>query len=156
MDLAVHITFFFHQGHAITKPTKPNVTQVSAESVVIHWKLKPLQGEDATKPLVPVKFYKIQFREFLSGASGDGSGKRRSAWHTLDEVIGADARAFEILGLHTDRRYRFRKYLHTSYLTDSYIIFTLKMESVSKNAIFGLKLMVKSGLEKNILKSLHL
>ena len=104
----MYIYFFFHQGHAITKPTKPNVTQVSAESVVIQWKLKPLEGEDATKPLVPVKFYKIQFREFLSGTSG----KRRSDWHTLDEVIGADARAFEILGLHTDRRYRFRKYLN--------------------------------------------
>ena len=42
-----------------------------------------------------------------------------------------------------------------SYLTDSYIIFTFKMESVSKNTIFGLKMMVKSGLEKFILKSLH-
>ena len=41
------------------------------------------------------------------------------------------------------------------YLTDSYIGFTLKMESVSKNTIFGLKMMVKSGLEKFILKSLH-
>ena len=50
-----------------------------------------------------------------------------------------------------------RRYFHfnTSYLTDSYIIFTLKMESVSKNTIFGLKMMVKSGLEKIILKSLH-
>ena len=45
--------------------------------------------------------------------------------------------------------------LNTSYLTDSYICFTLKMESVSKNTIFGLKMMVKSGLEKFILKSLH-
>ena len=36
----------------------------------------------------------------------------------------------------------------TSYLTDSYIVFTLKMESVSKNTIFGLKMMVKSSLEK--------
>jgi uncharacterized protein YihD (DUF1040 family) len=42
-----------------------------------------------------------------------------------------------------------------SYLTDSYIVFTLKMESVSKNTIFGLKMIVKSGLEKFILKSLH-
>ena len=33
-----------------------------------------------------------------------------------------------------------------SYLTDSYIGFTLKMESVSKNTIFGLKMIVKSGL----------
>ena len=36
----------------------------------------------------------------------------------------------------------------TSYLTDSYIVFTLKMESVSKNRNFGLKMMVKSGLGK--------
>ena len=45
--------------------------------------------------------------------------------------------------------------INISYLTDSYIGFTLKMESVSKNIIFGLKMMVKSGLEKLILKSLH-
>ena len=45
--------------------------------------------------------------------------------------------------------------LNTSYLTDSYIIFTLKMESVSKITIFGLKMMVKSGIEKSILKSLR-
>ena len=44
---------------------------------------------------------------------------------------------------------------NTSYLTDSYIGFTLKIESVTKNTIFGLKMMVKSGLEKFILKSLH-
>ena len=40
-------------------------------------------------------------------------------------------------------------------LTDSYIGFTLKMESISKNTIFGLKMMVKSGLEKTFLKFLH-
>ena len=45
--------------------------------------------------------------------------------------------------------------LNMSYLTDSYIVFTLKMESVSKNTIFGLKMMVKSGLDKIILKFLH-
>ena len=45
--------------------------------------------------------------------------------------------------------------LNTPYLTDSYIGFTLKMESVSKNTIFGIKMMVKSGVEKFILKSLH-
>ena len=45
--------------------------------------------------------------------------------------------------------------LNTFYLTDPYIGFTLKMESVSKNTIFGQKMMVKSGLEKFILKSLH-
>ena len=44
---------------------------------------------------------------------------------------------------------------NTSYLTDSYISSTIKLESVSKNKLFDLKMMVKSGLEKNILKSLH-
>ena len=44
---------------------------------------------------------------------------------------------------------------NTSYVTDSYIAFTLKMESETKNTIFALKMMVKSGLEKFILKSLH-
>ena len=45
--------------------------------------------------------------------------------------------------------------INTSYLTDSYIVFTLKMESVSKITIFGLKMTVKSGLEKIFLKFLH-
>ena len=45
--------------------------------------------------------------------------------------------------------------INTSYLTDSYAVFTLKMESVTKNTIFGLKMRVKSGLEKFILKSLR-
>ena len=45
--------------------------------------------------------------------------------------------------------------INTSYFTDSNIVFTLKMESVTKNIIFGLKMMVKSGLEKLILKSFH-
>ena len=41
-------------------------------------------------------------------------------------------------------------------LTDSYIIFTLKMESVPKYTVFGLKIIVKSGLEKIFLKFLHM
>ena len=45
--------------------------------------------------------------------------------------------------------------LNTSYLIDSCIVFTLKMESVSKNTIFGLKVVVRSGLEKMFLKFLH-
>ena len=45
--------------------------------------------------------------------------------------------------------------LNTSYLTDLHIVFTLKMESVYKNTIVGLKMKVKSGLEKIFLKFLH-
>ena len=54
-----------------------------------------------------------------------------------------------------DRTFQNQEFLNTSYLTDSYIVFTLKMKSVSKLTIFGLKMMVKSGLEKIFLKFLH-
>ena len=46
-------------------------------------------------------------------------------------------------------------FINTSYFTDSYIVFTFKMESVSENTIFGLKMVVKSGLEKIFLKFLQ-
>ena len=46
-------------------------------------------------------------------------------------------------------------FFNTSYLTDSYIVFTIKMESIPKDTIFGLKMIVKSGLEKIVLKCLH-
>ena len=42
-----------------------------------------------------------------------------------------------------------------SYLTDSCIVFTLKMKSVPKTTIFDLKMIVKSGLEKIFFKFLH-
>ena len=41
------------------------------------------------------------------------------------------------------------------YATASYFVYVLKIEYLSKNTIFGLKMMVKSGVEKFILKSLH-
>ena len=46
-------------------------------------------------------------------------------------------------------------HFNTSYLNDSYINFTLKMESVPEITSFGLKMMVKGGLEKIFLKFLH-
>ena len=61
-----------------------------------------------------------------------------------------------ITGLEKSRTVKLKsRPFNTSSLTESYIIFTLKMESVSENTIFGLKMMVKSGLEKIILKFLH-
>ena len=71
--------------------------------------------------------------------------------HKRAEVRARSKSEFHVGHLHT---FDFLL-LNTSYLTDSYIVFTLKMESVSKNTIFGLKMIVKSGLEKIILKSLH-
>ena len=47
------------------------------------------------------------------------------------------------------------KAINTLYGCEANIVFTLKIESVPKNIIFGLKMMVKSGPEKIILKFLH-
>ena len=45
--------------------------------------------------------------------------------------------------------------INTYYDNDSYFIYVLKMEYVSKINTFGLKMMVKSGLENIFLRSLH-
>ena len=48
-----------------------------------------------------------------------------------------------------------KEWLNTQYMRNSNLVYVPKMEYVHKVNIFGLKMMVKSGLEKNILKFLH-
>ena len=45
--------------------------------------------------------------------------------------------------------------INTQYMTNSTLVSPVKMEYVTKNNIFGLKMMMKCCLEKIILKSLH-
>ena len=45
--------------------------------------------------------------------------------------------------------------INTKYATDSTLVCPVKMEYGPENNIFVLKMMMKSGLEKNILKFLH-
>ena len=45
--------------------------------------------------------------------------------------------------------------INTQYMTNSSLICRVKIEYVTKNNIFGLKMMMKGGLEKNILKFIH-
>jgi hypothetical protein len=46
-------------------------------------------------------------------------------------------------------------FLNTQYMRNPDMVYVLKMEYVPKINIFGLKMMVKSGLEKIFLKFLH-
>ena len=48
-----------------------------------------------------------------------------------------------------------KKDLNTQYMTNSTLVCPVKIEYVTKNNIFGLKMMMKSGLETIILKFLH-
>ena len=51
--------------------------------------------------------------------------------------------------------YLLRYVLNNQYMTNSTLVCPVKIEYVMKNNIFGLKMMVKSGLEKIFLKFLH-
>jgi len=46
-------------------------------------------------------------------------------------------------------------HINTQYMTNSTLVSPVKMEYVTKNNVFGPKMMMKSGLEKFILKFLH-
>ena len=49
---------------------------------------------------------------------------------------------------YTLNKYAFLLYLNTQYMTNSTLVCQVKIEYVTKNNIFGLKMMMKSGLEK--------
>ena len=51
--------------------------------------------------------------------------------------------------------FRVKTSFNKQYMRNPDMVYVLKMEYVSKINIFGLKLMVKSGLEKIFLKFLH-
>ena len=48
-----------------------------------------------------------------------------------------------------------QKVFNTQYMTNSTLVCPVKIEYVTKNNIFGLKMMMKSGLDEIILKFLH-
>ena len=48
-----------------------------------------------------------------------------------------------------------RRCTNAQYVKNPTMVYSVKMEYVSKTTIFGLKMMVKSGLEKILLKFLH-
>lgn len=73
-------------------PTKPNVTRLSDESVMVHWSVPQNEG-------LPIEFFKVQFKE------ADKSGSR---WKTIDEDIPSHIRSYEVSGLKAGLTYRFR------------------------------------------------
>ena len=76
-------------------PNPPNVTQLSADSVVVTWTM-PNTSQD-------VQFFKVQYRDL-----GKKSDDHKSNWYTQDGEIAPSIRSFEISGLIEDHRYRFR------------------------------------------------
>ncbi|VVD04225.1 unnamed protein product [Leptidea sinapis] len=73
-------------------PSRPNVTRLSDESVMISW--------THSNHGLPIQFYKVQYREVTNSSSVQ--------WHTANNDIPAYIHSYEIEGLVPDRFYKFR------------------------------------------------
>ena len=84
------------QKTELTPPSRPNVTQLSEDSVIVTWTMVNSSQE-------PVMFFKVQYRDL--GKVGE---RHKSNWYTLDGEISPSIRSYEIPGLLKHHAYRFR------------------------------------------------
>ncbi|KRT84357.1 Fibronectin domain-containing protein, partial [Oryctes borbonicus] len=84
-----------HAAHMIP-PTKPNVTRLSDESVVVRWKVPSSDNS------LPIKFFKVQYRDI--SRENDAS----STWLTANTDIAPHITSFDVTSLKPDHTYRFR------------------------------------------------
>lgn len=73
-------------------PTRPNITRLTDESVMVRWSVPPNEG-------LPIEFFKVQYNE---------ADKRGTRWKTIDEDIPSHIRSYEVNGLKPGQNYRFR------------------------------------------------
>ncbi|XP_055699871.1 interference hedgehog isoform X3 [Phlebotomus papatasi] len=78
-------------------PSRPSVTRLSDESVMVRWTVPSEEG-------LPIQFFKVQYRML-----GDPARKiSRSQWMTCGEDIPPHVRSYEVQSLKPDQLYRFR------------------------------------------------
>lgn len=73
-------------------PTRPEVTKLSDESVMVRWDVPPNSG-------LPISFFKVQYKDIT---------KQNSHWMTIDEDIAPHILSYEVPNLRTGHVYRFR------------------------------------------------
>ena len=71
-------------------PSRPNITRLSDESVMVRWAVPLNEG-------LPIEFFKVQFKE---------ADRRGSRWKTIDEDIPSHIRSYEVTGLTAPQTYR--------------------------------------------------
>lgn len=80
-------------------PSKPNVTRLSDESVMVRWSVPENNG-------LPIQFFKVQYREF--GQNGNHNRSKGSRWKTTNADIIPHLRSYQVDNLKPDHVYRFR------------------------------------------------
>ncbi|KPJ21581.1 Interference hedgehog [Papilio machaon] len=73
-------------------PSRPNVTRMSDESVMVSW--------SNAKEGLPIQFFKVQYKEVSNSSNSSGQ------WHTANYDIPSYIHAFEIDGLLPDKFYK--------------------------------------------------
>lgn len=79
-------------------PTRPNVTRLGDDKVMVRWSVPPYDGG------LPILFFKVQYR--LLGSTTKAS--KRSQWMTSDVDIAPNTFMYEVDGLKPGSYYRFR------------------------------------------------
>uniref|UniRef100_A0A182VZ42 Interference hedgehog n=1 Tax=Anopheles minimus TaxID=112268 RepID=A0A182VZ42_9DIPT len=78
-------------------PSRPNITRLTDESVMVRWSVPSSDG-------LPIQFFKVQYRML-----GDPSKNiARTQWMTENEDISPFTRSYEVNNLKSDHLYRFR------------------------------------------------
>lgn len=78
-------------------PSRPNITRLSDEKVMVRWWAPSHDG-------LPIQFFKVQYRLL-----GDGINKsKRAQWMTSNEDIPPQTRMYEVDNLKPGHFYRFR------------------------------------------------
>lgn len=78
-------------------PSRPNITRLSDESVMVRWSVPSSDG-------LPIQFFKVQYRMLGDPAKNIA----RTQWMTENEDIPPYTRSYEVNGLKSDHFYRFR------------------------------------------------
>jgi hypothetical protein len=75
-------------------PSKPKVTKLSDNSVMLQWLVSDNDG-------LRITFFRVQYREL-------SNNKKRGGWETIEDDIPEGTRQYEVAGLKPGATYKFR------------------------------------------------
>lgn len=95
--MIISISFLFILAAIMVPPTRPNVTRLADDKVMVRWSVPPHES-------LPILFFKVQYR--LLGEIPKPT--KRSQWMTSNDDIPPNVYMYEVEGLKPKNYYRFR------------------------------------------------
>lgn len=100
MTLILHNFFFVSRLAIMVPPTRPNVTRLADDKVMVRWSVSPHRPHES----LSIQFFKVQYR--LLGETPKPTN--RSEWMTSNDDIPPNVYMYEVEGLKPNNFYRFR------------------------------------------------